>query len=73
MQKMALVTAGRSGMGAGVARKLATDGYAVGIPSPSGKSEAWRRLRGIDICFLSALRPFARWPRSWRRRAGAQS
>lgn len=40
MQKVALVTAGGSGMGAGVARKLATEGYAVGILSSSGKGEA---------------------------------
>lgn len=38
--KVVLVTAGGSGMGAAVARRLATDGYAVGILSSSGKGEA---------------------------------
>ncbi|MEM8664922.1 MAG: SDR family oxidoreductase [Pseudomonadota bacterium] len=39
-QKVALVTAGGSGMGAEAARKLAADGFAVGILSSSGKGEA---------------------------------
>ena len=39
-QKVALVTAGGSGMGAAAARRLAADGYAVGILSSSGKGEA---------------------------------
>ena len=38
--KVALITAGGSGMGAACARKLATDGFAVGILSSSGKGEA---------------------------------
>ena len=38
--KTALVTAGGSGMGAAAARKLAEDGFAVGILSSSGKGEA---------------------------------
>ena len=38
--KVALITAGGSGMGAAVARRLASDGYAVGILSSSGKGEA---------------------------------
>jgi NAD(P)-dependent dehydrogenase (short-subunit alcohol dehydrogenase family) len=38
--KTAIITAGGSGMGAGVARKLAADGYAVAILSSSGKGEA---------------------------------
>ena len=50
MQKVALVTAGGSGMGAGVARKLAADGYAVGILSSSGKGEALATaLGGIGV------------------------
>lgn len=40
MQKVALITAGGSGMGAAAARKLAEDGFAVGILSSSGKGEA---------------------------------
>jgi NAD(P)-dependent dehydrogenase (short-subunit alcohol dehydrogenase family) len=38
--KVALVTAGGTGMGAAVARRLARDGYAVGVLSSSGKGEA---------------------------------
>ena len=50
MQKVALVTAGGSGMGAGVARKLAAEGYAVGILSSSGKGEALATaLGGIGV------------------------
>lgn len=39
-EKVALVTAGGSGMGADAARRLAGDGYKVGILSLSGKGEA---------------------------------
>lgn len=38
--KVALVTAGGSGLGADAARRLAADGYMVGILSSSGKGEA---------------------------------
>ena len=38
--KVALITAGGSGMGAACARKLAADGFDVGILSSSGKGEA---------------------------------
>jgi NAD(P)-dependent dehydrogenase (short-subunit alcohol dehydrogenase family) len=38
--KVAVVTAGGSGMGAGAARRLAQDGYRVAILSSSGKGEA---------------------------------
>lgn len=38
--RVALVTAGGSGMGAAAARRLAADGFAVGILSSSGKGEA---------------------------------
>ncbi len=40
VEKVALVTAGGSGMGADAARKLAKDGFKVGILSSSGKGEA---------------------------------
>jgi NAD(P)-dependent dehydrogenase (short-subunit alcohol dehydrogenase family) len=50
MQKVAVVTAGGSGMGAGVARKLAAEGYAVGILSSSGKGEALAAaLGGVGV------------------------
>src|SRR3954447_12460197 len=39
-EKVALVTAGGSGMGAGAARRLAADGLRVAILSPSRKGEA---------------------------------
>ncbi len=39
VEKVALVTAGGSGMGADAARRLASDGYKVGILSSSGKGE----------------------------------
>ena len=38
--KVALVTAGGSGMGADAARRLAADGFHVGVLSSSGKGEA---------------------------------
>lgn len=40
VEKVALITAGGSGMGANAARKLASDGFKVGILSSSGKGEA---------------------------------
>ncbi|GIQ78012.1 SDR family oxidoreductase [Bradyrhizobium sp. RD5-C2] len=40
LEKVALVTAGGSGMGAAAARKLAADGFRVAILSSSGKGEA---------------------------------
>ncbi len=39
-EKVALITAGGSGMGAAAARRLAADGYRVAILSSSGKGEA---------------------------------
>lgn len=48
--KVAIVTAGGSGMGAGAARKLAADGYRIAILSSSGKGEALARdLGGIGV------------------------
>ena len=38
--KVAIITAGGSGMGAAAARKLASDGYKVAVLSSSGKGEA---------------------------------
>lgn len=40
VEKVALITAGGSGMGAGAARRLAADGFKVGILSASGRGEA---------------------------------
>lgn len=49
-QKVALITAGGSGMGAACARKLAAEGYGVAILSSSGKGEALaRELGGVGI------------------------
>lgn len=48
--KVALITAGGSGMGAGAARKLAEDGFNVAILSSSGKGEALaNELGGIGV------------------------
>lgn len=48
--KVALITAGGSGMGAAAARRLALDGFAVGILSSSGKGEALAaELGGIGV------------------------
>ena len=47
-KKVALITAGGSGMGAAAAKRLASDGYSVGILSSSGKGEALaQELGGI--------------------------
>lgn len=49
-QKIALITAGGSGMGAGAARILAEKGYQVAILSSSGKGEALaHELGGIGV------------------------
>ena len=49
-QKVALLTAAGSGMGAAAARRLAADGFAVGVLSSSGKGEALgRALGGIGV------------------------
>lgn len=40
IEKTALITAGGSGMGAGATKRLAADGYKVGVLSSSGKGEA---------------------------------
>jgi NAD(P)-dependent dehydrogenase (short-subunit alcohol dehydrogenase family) len=49
-EKVAIVTAGGSGMGAAAARKLAADGYRVAILSSSGKGEALaQELDGLGV------------------------
>ncbi|HNP64382.1 MAG TPA: SDR family oxidoreductase [Woeseiaceae bacterium] len=49
-QRVAIITAGGSGMGAGAARKLASDGFHVAILSSSGKGEALaQELGGIGV------------------------
>lgn len=48
--KVAVITAGGSGMGAAAARKLAEDGYKVAILSSSGKGEALaQELGGVGV------------------------
>ena len=48
--KVAIVTAGGSGMGAAAARRLAKDGYKVAILSSSGKAEAIaQEIGGIGV------------------------
>ena len=50
MEKVALVTAGGSGMGADSARKLASDGFKIGILSSSGKGETLaKELDGVGV------------------------
>ena len=50
MQKVALITAGGSGMGAAAAKRLAADGFAVAILSSSGKGEALAKdLDGVGV------------------------
>jgi NAD(P)-dependent dehydrogenase (short-subunit alcohol dehydrogenase family) len=49
-EKVAVVTAGGSGMGAEAARRLARDGYRVAILSSSGKGEALaNELGGVGV------------------------
>ena len=49
-ERVAIVTAGGSGMGAGAARRLAADGFHVAILSSSGKGEALAaELGGIGV------------------------
>jgi NAD(P)-dependent dehydrogenase (short-subunit alcohol dehydrogenase family) len=50
MEKVAVVTAAGSGMGAAAARRLAADGFKVAILSSSGKGEALaKELGGIGV------------------------
>jgi NAD(P)-dependent dehydrogenase (short-subunit alcohol dehydrogenase family) len=50
MTKVALITAGGSGIGAAAARRLAADGFHVGVLSSSGKGEALAgELGGIGV------------------------
>jgi NAD(P)-dependent dehydrogenase (short-subunit alcohol dehydrogenase family) len=49
-QRVALITAGGSGMGAAAARRLAADGFQVGVLSASGKGEALAgELGGVGV------------------------
>jgi NAD(P)-dependent dehydrogenase (short-subunit alcohol dehydrogenase family) len=50
VEKVAVITAGGSGMGAAAARRLAADGFKVAVLSSSGKGEALaRELGGIGV------------------------
>ena len=49
-KKVAIITAGGSGMGAAAARRLAADGFAVAILCSSGKGEALaQELGGVGV------------------------
>lgn len=49
-EKVALITAGGSGMGAAAARRLAADGYHIAVLSSSGKGEELARsLGGVGV------------------------
>ena len=49
-EKVAIVTAGGSGMGAAAARKLAEDGFLVAVLSSSGKGEVLaKELGGVGV------------------------
>ena len=49
-ERVALVTAGGSGMGAAAARRLAADGFKIGVLSSSGKGEALaKELGGFGV------------------------
>lgn len=49
-EKVALITAGGSGMGAAAARRLAADGYRIAVLSSSGKGEALAHsLGGVGV------------------------
>ncbi|TNF23352.1 MAG: SDR family oxidoreductase [Rhodobacteraceae bacterium] len=49
-EKVAIITAGGSGMGADAARRLAADGFRIGVLSSSGKGEALARdLGGFGV------------------------
>ena len=50
VENVAIITAGGSGMGAAAARRLAADGFKVGILSSSGKGQALaEELSGIGV------------------------
>ena len=50
VEKVAIMTAGGSGIGAAAARALAVDGFRVAVLSPSGQGEALgKELGGIGI------------------------
>ena len=50
VEKVAIITAGGSGIGAEAARRLAQDGYKIAVLSSSGKGEALaRELGGIGV------------------------
>ena len=57
MLKVALITAGGSGMGADSARALAKDGYKIGILSSSGKAEILAKELGVYGIRVNCVAP----------------
>ena len=66
VEKVAIVTAGGSGMGAAAAKRLAEDGFQVAILSSSGKGEAL--ASGLGGFGVTGLQPVERRPEAPRRR-----
>ncbi len=74
VEKVALVTAGGSGMGAGAARRLAGDGFKVGILSSSGKGKALaEELGGFGVTGSNQSKTTLPASSTGRRNAGAAS
>lgn len=49
VEKIAVITAGGSGMGAAAAKRLAADGFKVAILSSSGKGEELAKTLGVSV------------------------
>ena len=49
VEKVAIITAGGSGMGAAAAKRLAADGFRIAVLSSSGKGEALAAETGCTV------------------------